>query len=370
MAEIVSGSIYSEGGFIEGRLEFENGVITEVSEGKYRGKCAARGIVLPFLPNCHTHIGDACLRGKVDQFVSLDDLVRPPNGLKHVLLRQQADSEVIKAMAAAIDEMRYFGVGRFVDFREGGLKGLLLLKQAMLGHNYPSPIILSRPESMQYSEDEVDDLLDGSDGIGLSAARDWQYDQLVLLSSHVKERNKMLSLHASEAVREDIGKILDLKPDFLVHMSSASADDLRACKDAGVPIVVCPRSNARFGIKLNIARMIDAGVNICLGTDNAMLSSMSVIDEMRAAYSSKSNSRPLGLPEIFQLAFENSRKVLNDKAVITIGAGSPCEFMVVRAGKSDSPEELLRPKAEYMIELVSRGSRVWKSAPWNKSKGS
>lgn len=370
MAEVVSGSIYTEAGFIEGHVEFENGKITEVSEGKYRGKSAAKGIVLPFLSNCHTHIGDSCLRGKVDHCTSLDELVKPPRGLKHTLLAQQADSEVVKSIGSAIDEMRYFGVGRFVDFREGGLKGLLLLRQAMSDHHYPLPMILSRPEGMNYSEAEVESLLDGSDGIGISAARDWPCDQLALLSSHVRKRKKVFAMHASEAVREDISKILELRPDFLVHMSSASKDDLRACKDAKVPIVVCPRSNARFGIKLDIASMVDAGADVCIGTDNAMLDNMSVIDELRAAYSLRSNSRQLSLHEVFKLAFENSRKVLNDKAVITIGAGSPCEFMVVRAGNSDSPEELLRPKTDYMIELVSRGSRIWKSAPWSKSKGS
>lgn len=370
MAEFVSGSIYTGQGFIDGYVEFENGVITEVSEGKHRGKSAAKGIVVPFLSNCHTHIGDTCLRGKVDGCSSLDELVRPPNGLKHTLLAEQADEDVIKAICAAIDEMRYFGVGRFVDFREGGMKGMLLLKQALVGHSYPLPVILARPEDMRYSEEEVDGLLDGADGIAVSAARDWPYDQLALLSSHVKKRGRTFALHASEAVREDISKIIDLRPDFLVHMSSAKAGDLSACKDAGIPVVVCPRSNSRFGIKLDIAGMIDAGVTVCLGTDNAMLNSCSVIDEMRAAYSLRSNSRPLSLSEVFRLALENSRKVLNDKAVITMGAGSPCEFMVVRAGKSDSPEELLNPKADYMIEMVSRGSRVWKSAPWNKSKGS
>ena len=370
MTKVVGGNIYTEDGFIEGYVEFENGVITEVSEGRHRGKSLAEGIVLPYLSSCHTHIGDACLRGKVDHCASLDELVKPPGGLKHVLLAQQRDADLVTSMGAAIDEMRYFGVGRFIDFREGGLKGLLLLKQAMSEHNYPIPIILSRPEGMAYSEQEVDGLLDGSDGIGISAVRDWPLDQLSLLSSHVRSRKKMLAMHASEAVREDISKVLELGPDFLVHMSAANGDDLVACKDAGVPIVVCPRSNARFGIKLDIAKMIDAGLEICLGTDNAMLNNLSIIDEMRAAYASKSNSRPLGLREVFKLAIDNPRKVLNDEAIITIGAGSPCEFMVVRAGISDLPEELLRPKADYMIELVSRGSRIWKSAPWKISKGS
>ena len=370
LSNFVSGRIYTNGRFIEGYVEFENGVIIDVSEGRHRGKSITDGIVIPYLSSCHTHIGDACLRGKVDGCSSLDALVKPPGGLKHVLLAQQSDADVIKAMGAAIDEMRYFGVGRFIDFREGGVKGLMLFKQAVSDHHYPLPVVLSRPEGLMYSEEEVDDLLDGSDGIGISAVRDWPYDHLSLLCSHVRSRGKMLAMHSSEGVREDISQVIELDPDFLVHMSSATGDDLVACKDAGIPVVVCPRSNAKFGIRLDIAKMLDSGLDVCLGTDNAMLNNMSVIDEMKAAFSSKFNSRPLELLEVFKLAIDNPRKVLNDTAVISIEAGNPCEFMVVKAGMGDSPEELLSQKTDYMIELVSRGSRIWKSEPWRKSKGS
>jgi len=370
LSSFVSGRIYTEGSFIEGYVEFDKGVITEVSEGSHRGKSLSEGLVIPFLSSCHTHIGDACLRGKVDGPYHLDALMRPPKGRKHVLLSQQCDADMIKGMEAAIDEMRYFGVGRFVDFREGGLKGLLLFKQAVSDRSYPIPLVLSRPEEPMYSEEEVDALLDGSDGIGISAVRDWPYDQLSLLCSHVRGKGKMLAMHASEGVREDISKVLELRPDFLVHMSSATEDDLNACKGARVPIVVCPRSNAVFGIRLDIAMMIDAGIDVCLGTDNAMLNSMSVIDEMRAAHASRANSRPLEMLEVFKLAVDNPRKVLNDKGVITIRAGNPCEFMVLKAGTGNSPEELLSPKTDYTIELVSRGSRIWKSEPWRESKGS
>lgn len=363
MADFVSGKVLTDDGFIDGYVEFENGSITEVGEGKHRGKSLASGIVIPFLTSCHTHIGDACLRGKIDAAISLEELVKPPTGLKHVLLAEQDESAIVKGMGIAIDEMRFFGVGRYIDFREGGLKGLAMLKKAVSEHPYPVPTILSRPENLAYSKTEVDELLASSDGIGISAMKDWPYDQLELVASHTKRMKKMLAMHASESIREEISKVLELKPDLLVHLSVATRDDLSAVNGEGIPVAVCPRSNSRFGIKLDIARMIDTGLTVCLGTDNAMLNNLSVIDEMRAAYSLKSNSRPLSVDEVFNLAISNPRKVLSDKSVITMGAGKPCEFMVVRAGNGGSIEELLRPKDDYMIELVSRGTRIWKSAP-------
>jgi cytosine/adenosine deaminase-related metal-dependent hydrolase len=367
---IAKGTVYSEGRFFEGYVEFDGGVIIDVVEGAPAGRVVAEGLILPLLANCHTHIGDASLRGAIDSQTTLEELVRPPDGLKHRLLSQQSNQKMTDAMGGAIDEMRRLGIGRYVDFREGGLAGLQQLRSAIRIHPYPRAIVLSRPDGLNYSEEEAEKLLAQSDGFGVSAMSDWPRDDLVELAAHAKRRKKMFALHASEKVREDISQVLSLEPDFLVHMSSASEDDLQSCKDEGIPIVVCPRSNARFGIKLDVARMLDVGLEACIGTDNAMLHDLSVIEELKAAFSMRGNSRRLDPAEVFKLAVENSRKVLYDTGVITIKAGNPCEFMVVKAGSKSSPEELLRGGRDHRIELVSIGSRIWKSEEWKKSRGS
>lgn len=367
---IAGGTVYSDGRFFKGYIESEEGVISEVVEGKPNRKPDVEGIVVPLLANCHTHIGDASLRGKIDAQMTLEELVRPPNGLKHRLLSQQSEKTMIAAMGGAIDEMRALGICRYVDFREGGPQGLQLFKDTIRLHPYPKPIVLSRPVKICYSEDEVDELIANSDGIGISAMRDWSYDDLLFMAAHVKRQKKIFALHASEGEREDISSILELEPDFLVHMSCATEDDLSECKDTDVPIVVCPRSNNRFGIRLDIARMLDIGVDVCIGTDNAMLHDLSIIEELKAAYSLGGNSRRLEPSEVLKLAVENSRKVLYDKGVITIAAGNPCEFMVLKAGKNNTPDEMLRSGCEPSIELVSIGSKTWKSEEWKRSRGS
>jgi cytosine/adenosine deaminase-related metal-dependent hydrolase len=367
---IANGTVYSEGRFFKGYVEFDEGVITEVVEGAPKGRITTDGLIIPMLANCHTHIGDTSLRGKIDSQQTLEELVRPPDGLKHKLLSQQSEKTMVGAMGEAIIEMRALGIGRYIDFREDGLQGLQHIKDAIRIHPYPKPIVLARPRKIDYSEDEVEELIGQSDGIGISAMRDWPYDELLMLAGHVKRRKKMFALHASEGEREDISSILKLEPDFLVHMSCATEDDLLACKDAGIPIVVCPRSNTRFGIRLDITRMLDLGIDVCIGTDNAMLHDLSVIEEFRAAYSLSGNRRRLDAAEVFKLAVENSRKVLYDKGVITIAAGNPCEFMVLKVGKNDSPEELMRAGCGHSIELVSIGSKTWKSEEWKRSRGS
>lgn len=306
------------------------------------------------MPNCHTHVGDYCLRGKIDPSIGLDELVRPPDGLKHRLLSQADDDDVVNGISSALMEMRTNGIGSFIDFREGGMKGVSMLNRALANVGNLAAMILGRPRNLAYDEAETDQLLGCSDGIGLSALSDWRYEVMLQISRHVKSKRKMFALHASEARREDIDKILRLEPDFLVHMARATEEDLKRCIDADVPIVICPRSNSRFGIPLDVSRMIDAGATVCLGTDNAMLNSLSMIEEMRAAYSMKSNSRPLRVEEVFQLAFDNPRKIINGKNLISISPGEPSNLLVVEAEKELTPEMLIGSKMPYSVRTIDQ----------------
>ena len=78
-----------------------------------------------------------------------------------------------------------------------------------------------------------------------------------------------------------IEAVIDLKPDFLVHMCHASDSDLQKARDAGISIVVCPRSNNYFGNKPPIEKMVKLGIDLGFGTDNGMLCTSNILDEIR-----------------------------------------------------------------------------------------
>ena len=352
MSSIVCGIIYSNGDFFEGFIELDGRRIIDVQEGTPKKKPIAEGLILPHLVNCHTHTGDRFLRGRIDLTQPLDKIVRPPFGVKHILLEKASDREIQDGFVAAMKEMRDFGTGHFIDFREGGLRGLEQIQRAIEKIKKPKAMILSRPEGMKYIEEEVEALLRRSDGIAVSSISDWDYAELTGIARQTEKSGKVFALHGSEAEREDIDDILSLKPDFIVHMTKATEGDLRACAEAKVPIIVCPRSNLRFGLPLDIPKMLDLGVSVSLGTDNAMLHRLSIMDEMRAAYSLKSNSREISIDEIFRLAVENSQKVLNKETIISIRPGSPCDIMVVKAGKDYSPEALFRSDKDYSVNVI------------------
>ena len=228
--------------------------------------------------NCHTHIGDAFIKLPQKKF-NVEELVAPPYGYKHLMLKKASEEEIIDGMEKAIRRMEACNIDVFIDFREGGIKGIEILNRALKGKKIRA-IILSRPAKMEYNEKEIEMLLDISQGIGISSVSDWKYEELQAIANHVKERKKIFAIHASEDRREDIQKILDLSPYFLVHLCRATEEDIEEVAKRKIGVVVCPRANAFFDLKPPVQLLMEKGVDIMLGTDNAMIVEPNIIEEL------------------------------------------------------------------------------------------
>ncbi|HEC81365.1 MAG TPA: hypothetical protein ENI42_02920 [Thermoplasmatales archaeon] len=277
----VSGKILKREELEEGYIAIEKDRIVEIGKGIPSEKPIATGYIVPTFMNAHTHVGDAFIRKKIEVLPrDLETLVAPPNGLKHRLLSEASDDEVVDGIRDSLDLMIKNGTFFFCDFRENGLKGLNLIKKALKGLP-ASPVLLSRPSKLVYDKEELNLLLKSSHGVGLSSISDWEYEEIRKVAKHTKKKKKVFALHASERTREDIDLILDLKPDFLVHMVYATKSDLERVKEENIPVVVCPRSNVFFGLKPNLKLMQEVDVTILLGTDNAMISTPDVVEEVK-----------------------------------------------------------------------------------------
>src|SRR5439155_26918103 len=119
---------------------------------------------------------------------------------------------------------------------------------------------------------------------------------------------KIFAIHWSERLREALAKVRQLQPHFLVQMVHAADGDLGRCADARVPIVVCPRSNAFFGMTPDIPRMLRAGVELWLGTDNAMINVPSILREMEFAYRVARMKGEVPAREIVEMALRRSEE--------------------------------------------------------------
>ena len=104
-------------------------------------------LLLPGFVNCHTHIGDSIAKD-ITLNSSMEKRVHPVSGIKSKILKETDPKHLKKFMQNSCISMLKKGITTFVDFREGGLDGILLLKEAL----NPIPIrsiILGRLEMYQ-----------------------------------------------------------------------------------------------------------------------------------------------------------------------------------------------------------------------------
>jgi len=248
-------------------------------------------IVIPAFVNAHTHIGDSIAK-EAGGGLSLDELVAPPDGLKHRLLRSTDRETKVAAMARTVKQMEETGTASFIEFREGGVDGVSMLRDA-LARRQVDPVILGR---------ETEAAMNESDGFGASGARDGDFDQL---RNATRRAGKLFGIHAGERDAADIHPALDLDPDFLVHLVHVEELHLDRIEDNEVPAVVCPRSNLVTNVGVPPIRQLAERTTVALGTDNVMTNSPSMFREMEFA----AKLTDLPAETILRMATRNGAKI-------------------------------------------------------------
>ena len=250
---------------VEGRVVVEDGEIQAIEEAD----TGSDAIVLPAFVNAHTHIGDSIAK-EAGGGLSLDELVAPPDGLKHRLLRSTDRKTKVEAMGRTLKFMESTGTASFLEFREGGLEGVEMLREA-LARRQIEPVIFGR---------ETAAAMRAGDGFGASGARDGDFDQL---RNETRRAGKLFGIHAGERDASDINSALDLDPEFLVHLVHVQEIHLNRIEDSEIPAVVCPRSNLVTNVGVPPIRQLAERTTVALGTDNVMTNSPSMFREMEFA---------------------------------------------------------------------------------------
>jgi len=147
----------------------------------------------------------------------------------------------------------------------------------------PAGIVLGRPEGAPHGK-ELDELLNISQGLGLCSLADHEPEEILALSENLRGKGKLLSAHFSEGKRERTEMVLRSGSWPLIHLSCATEKDISAIADAGLPVVVCPRSNLMFSLMPNVCKMIRAGVELMVGTDNAFITRPDMYCELDTLY--------------------------------------------------------------------------------------
>jgi len=355
----LGGWVLLRGELLEGHVTVEGGRVVEAEEGPGAARADMEGIVLPGLCDHHTHAGDAAVPPP-PQGATVADVFAPPGGYKHRMLATLPRDRLVSGMAAYLERMRAFGVVEHADFREGGVAGVGMLQQARgRAALPPTSRVWGRPSRQAFDRGELDELLPRVHGLGLSAARDWEWGALRDTVAHARAAGRPVALHCSEVEREDLSRVLELGPDHLVHMVHATAQDLRDLAAARVPVAVCPRSVGRFGLRPPVLEMRRAGVAILLGTDNAMLQPPDVLAEV--AWLLRDPALAAQVPPLEALSWALPVPVAKTSYThhdIGVRIGAPDLALFPSAG--DQPTDLLSQGRIGGASLVMVEGRIWR----------
>ena len=319
----------------QGYIEIENGRIRRTAAGTYKGSVknlAANGfIVVPGFINAHTHIADSI--GKdIASGQRLDARVHPVFGAKKKILEKSLPEHLKTFIRNSAILMMKKGIVAFADFREDGLEGIRLLKEAVEGlpikcitlgriNYYSSPTDTSGlpPEKREQTKQ----VLEHSDGLGLSGANEntdaalAQYRQFAgkkLIAIHAAESKETANFSKMHTGRSEVNRIMQhLKPDFVVHMTAATENEMSLVAKSGTGVVICPRANGVLGAGIpRVAQMLRQGCLVAVGTDNVMLNSPDILRELDYTWkaSRATEGEMLRSQELLKMVTINASQIL------------------------------------------------------------
>ena len=291
-------------------------------------------LLIPGFINAHTHIGDSIAKD-LSLNSTVDSKIHPMIGIKQKILRETPDKELIRFMRKSAQTMLKKGITTFVDFREGGIHGINLLKKAL--KTVPiNPVILGRLEyyhtqkqikqntSMpDFLKSNLESLIENCDGVGISGPNE-NSDNNLQEFSKIK---KIVGIHAAETLssyaiskksykKTEPKRALLAEPTFLVHMTNASKNDLLSATKKTRGIIICPRANASLAEGIpDIELMLKMKCNIGIGTDNVMINSPDMFREMDYVWkvTMGNKKKRIDPKQILKMATVNSGKILNRK---------------------------------------------------------
>ncbi|MGH9923008.1 MAG: amidohydrolase family protein [Nitrososphaerales archaeon] len=368
--------------FIEsGYAVIENGIFTKIGNGssEYDGEVYdAEGLLMiPGLINAHTHIADSIAKDVAADH-SFNETIHPVHGIKRSILSSSKQEHLATYMQAAALSMVKKGITTFADFREGAIDGITLLKNAM-NDVEARCLALGRVEyyydvdSAKNNNDLPDDakrtaelVIGACDGFGISGANEYSDSALEYFARTARSRNKLLGIHAAEAQessrysmqnfgRSEVSRIIaHMKPDFVVHMTNATDDDITLAATNKTGIVVCPRANGALGVGLpRIGGMLKQNCMLAIGTDNVMINSPDLFRELDYIWKTcrAVEHQLVSAKELLKMVTVNAAKILKLEKL-----GCIAENMIADAVFIDKHSLDVEPMHDPYTSIVHRVS--------------
>jgi cytosine/adenosine deaminase-related metal-dependent hydrolase len=178
--------------------------------------------------------------------------------------------------------------------------------------------------------------------------------------THLCEGFDSESMHGIDALEKM--NILD-KHCLLVHCIAFSDEDIRKVAKAEASVSWCGFSNMfMFNVTCKIRKMINAGVNVTIGTDSSATGSANLLDEIkfdRQLYR-KFYGEDLPAKKIFEMVTINAAKAfwMQDR-VGSLEEGKLGDILVMKAKKDDPYENLVNAEMKDIELLTLAGTPIY-----------
>lgn len=328
-------------------------------------------IAMPGLINAHTHLGMSFFRNYADDMALeewLEDKCWP-------LEAKLTDEDIYKASLLSMAELIRTGTTTFVDmYYEMHRVGEAALDIGIRG-------VLTRGitdgEGMEAKFAEVEKLISDwhEDGGMLMvmpaphAVYTCSPETIQRLSTMAKDHGLGLHTHANETQTETSNSLKQFGktpiahlaacgafdvPAIAAHCVTANAEDIEILKAYGVSVAHNPSSNLKLASGLApIQAMLDAGVNVCLGTDGPASNNMlDMFMEMREAslIAKVQTMDPTALPayQVLEMATVNGAKAIGRADLGKLASGMTADLILLdRQGIHHAPKNNIYSELVY-----------------------
>jgi cytosine/adenosine deaminase-related metal-dependent hydrolase len=337
-------------------------------------------VILPAFVNAHTHMGDSFIPDGATGLTLEEGFFRP-HGFKYREIAKLERAEHVEYMSDALSYMAATGTVAHFDFREQGPEGAARLKEASERTGVRS-VILGQFDHVPFTVEELQAntadfnaaslaelraMLEIADGFSESTMNDltdpaWRSVRKLCNAMgkaraiHCLENEGYRTLSQARTGRGDLIQAIELyNPDLIVHLTVANHDEIQLLADSEITAVINPRANANLGLPLPpVAELMDAGVNLLLGTDNGLLNSPNMLAELDFTYKlAKSQYGDALRPnpaEILKMATSNVAKTRwGDELPGSLELGNIANFTVL-----DFQQSHLRRSAHLTASVLTR----------------
>ncbi len=364
--------------FIDANLGIEGNRIVFIGDipGDFKAATEIDGtgkVILPGLINSHSHIAMSLMRHYADDlpfWIWLNDRIMP-------LEEHLTGEDVYTGSMLSIAEMIHSGITTFADmyfFMDYVAKAV---RETGIRANLSRGLVFNNPEDLKKLDSSVElfhKCNNGGDGrikidLGPHAPYTCAPEYLKKVAKVAGDLDVGIHIHISESRREveEIYSLYKKSPVeyvrdcgifenrvYAAHCVKVTEDDIKILTNNNVSVINNPGSNLKFGNGFApVSAMIDAGINVSLGTDGAASNNnLNMFEEMNltALVNKAADHSPTSVPAYtaLKMATINGAKALGiDNETGSITVGKKADIIVV-----DMEKPHFYPRFDLVSSLV------------------